>query len=238
MTATLTVRPASLAPQPVLPAIRIRPVPRLEPPPDDNGPDVGYAQPESAPTLPIQFGPTAVGVNRSARMRSLAARDGRSEAAAPGPGRPSVAPLVARRFVSTCLEVIGGYRPTTHLRPLCSPDQFDRVVRLLTGRGMAAEPSRTLGATRVPAGSPVPGRLTARSPVTGRSRTGAPPRNGRANQKSPGDRIDIRKIHVGEPLEGVAEVAVVLTRQERVWAMALRLEDRQGRWICTALEVL
>ncbi len=238
MTATLTVRPANLAARPALPSIRIRPVPRLEPPPDDDEPDVGCALSESTPTLPIQFGPPAVGVNRNATTQSVAPPAAGSEAAAPEPGRASAAPLVARRFVSTCLEVIGGYRPATHLRPLCSPELFDRVIRLLTGRGMTAAPSRTLSAARPTQRSPVAGRLSARSPVPGRSRTGAPPRSGRAEQKSPGDRIDIRRIQLGEPIKGVAEVAVVLARQEEVWAMALRLEERKGRWICTALDVL
>jgi hypothetical protein len=41
-----------------------------------------------------------------------------------------------------------------------------------------------------------------------------------------------------EVTEGVAEVAVVLTRRGEVWAMALRLECRLGRWLCTDLQVL
>jgi hypothetical protein len=93
---------------------------------------------------------------------------------------------------------------------------------------MVARPSRTLGASGT----------AARTPIAGRSRTGGPPRSGRADQTSPGDRISIRKIQICEPFEGVAEVAVVLTRQERVWAMALRLEEREGRWVCAALDVL
>ncbi len=246
MPASLTIRTASLAPRPVQPAIRIRPVPRLEPPTDDDGPHIACGPSDAIPTLPIHFGPPAVGVNRPATMQSLATRAARSQAAKAGrpespaarAGPPSVAPLIARRFVSTCLEVVGGYRPATHLRPLCSPEQFDRTVRLLTGRRMTGTPPRTLGAARLTAGSSVIGRPTARTPVTGRSPTGAPPRNARADQTSPGGRIDIRKIHVSEPREGVAEVAVVLARQDRVWAMALRLEERTGRWICTALEVL
>jgi Family of unknown function (DUF6459) len=223
--ATLNVRPASAVQRPVLPAISIRPVPRLEPPTDD---DLGASDPQ-APTLPLDFGPPAIGVPRAGTIPSTIADAGGPDGATVPvtSGRPSVAPLIARRFVSTCLEVVGGYRPATHLRPLCAPDQFERIVRLLTGRRMTAAPVRSLGVAKTP-----------RTPVAGRAHTGAPPRHGRAEHTSPGDRIGVRKIQVCEPLEGVAEVAVVLTRQERVWAMALRLEERKGRWICTALDVL
>ncbi|MGE5829668.1 MAG: Rv3235 family protein, partial [Micromonosporaceae bacterium] len=54
----------------------------------------------------------------------------------------------------------------------------------------------------------------------------------------PVPRLAVLRVQVGEPRIGAAEVAVVLTRRERVWAMALRLEVRAGRWVCTHLQVL
>jgi hypothetical protein len=38
--------------------------------------------------------------------------------------------------------------------------------------------------------------------------------------------------------DGVAEIAVVMARRDKVWAMALRMELSRGRWQCTHLEVL
>ena len=39
-------------------------------------------------------------------------------------------------------------------------------------------------------------------------------------------------------LDGVAEIAVVMARKDKVWAMAVRMELARGRWLCTHLEVV
>jgi hypothetical protein len=128
-----------------------------------------------------------------------------------------------RRFLSACLEVIGGYRPLSHLRPLCRPDRYALVAERLGGRKGTGQ--RNLGGVRPQA-------------VGGRMPSGSPPRAGRGNSAGPGDRVGVLRVQVGEPRQGVAEVAVVLIRRERVWAMAFRLEESDGRWLCTHLEVL
>jgi hypothetical protein len=46
----------------------------------------------------------------------------------------------------------------------------------------------------------------------------------------------VRSIHVCEPADGVAEASVVIAGGERPRALALRLEGRRGRWVCTALD--
>jgi hypothetical protein len=45
-------------------------------------------------------------------------------------------------------------------------------------------------------------------------------------------------IRVGEPSDGVAEVTAVVRRGERHRAVALRLEGADGRWRCTALQLM
>lgn len=48
-------------------------------------------------------------------------------------------------------------------------------------------------------------------------------------------RAVVRTVRVFEPSDGVAEAAVVVRDRTRCWAMALRLEGVDGRWVCTAL---
>lgn len=47
----------------------------------------------------------------------------------------------------------------------------------------------------------------------------------------------LRSLHVCEPVSGVAEVAAVVQRGQRVSALALRMEGLDGRWLVTALQV-
>lgn len=50
-------------------------------------------------------------------------------------------------------------------------------------------------------------------------------------------RAVVRSVHVAEPADGVAEVCALVRRGARSTAVALRLEGRDGRWQCTALEL-
>jgi hypothetical protein len=45
------------------------------------------------------------------------------------------------------------------------------------------------------------------------------------------------RVHVCEPVDGVAEVSVVARRAGRAHAVAARLEGLDGRWRCTALQI-
>jgi hypothetical protein len=55
----------------------------------------------------------------------------------------------------------------------------------------------------------------------------------------PRHRFDqVRSVHVCEPADGVAEVSVVVASNKRWWALALRLEGLNGRWVATRLELL
>lgn len=47
----------------------------------------------------------------------------------------------------------------------------------------------------------------------------------------------VSRVHVCEPVDGVAEVSAVARRNGRAHAVAARLEGIDGRWRCTALQI-
>jgi hypothetical protein len=47
----------------------------------------------------------------------------------------------------------------------------------------------------------------------------------------------VGRVHVSEPVDGVAEVSAVARRDGRAHAVAGRLEGIYGRWRCTALQI-
>ncbi|HZC72750.1 MAG TPA: Rv3235 family protein [Jatrophihabitans sp.] len=50
-------------------------------------------------------------------------------------------------------------------------------------------------------------------------------------------RAVIRSMRVAEPTDGIAEVCATVEAGPRVRAIALRLEEYQGRWRCTRLQL-
>jgi hypothetical protein len=48
----------------------------------------------------------------------------------------------------------------------------------------------------------------------------------------------VKRMVVGEPIEGVAEAAAVLGHGDLVWAMAVRMERQGDGWLCTFAGVL
>jgi hypothetical protein len=50
--------------------------------------------------------------------------------------------------------------------------------------------------------------------------------------------VALRRLRVCEPRRGVAEAAAVLHANGRAWALAVRLEQRRGRWLCTAVRTV
>jgi hypothetical protein len=49
--------------------------------------------------------------------------------------------------------------------------------------------------------------------------------------------VIVGRVHVCEPVDGVAEVSAVARRGGRAHAVAARLEGIDGRWRCTALQI-
>jgi hypothetical protein len=211
----------------VRPSIRLRAVPPLDPPFDDES-AVATWPPPSVDQLALDLWAQrpAVGRSGSVRTRDGTARGGdpatgvtTARAGAGGPGVDRLAPngtgpppaalataspeakQAAHRFLGRCLEILNGYRPVGHIRPLSAPadaagvlERVGAAVRRLT----------------VPAARP-------RRPI-------AP--------------IRLRRLRVCEPRPGVAEIAAVLGRADRAWALTLRLERRRGSWVATTLQLL
>lgn len=152
-----------------------------------------------------------------------AAQDGAGGAGAwvgpAGSGRPAYpagavagaspeARTAVRRFLGLCLEILNGYRPVGHLRPRCSPAEAAVVIEQL-----GAAVSR-VAQLRRDAGRPARAVPREANPV----------------------RVGL--LRVCEPRPGAAEATVVLRTAGRTWALALRLERRDGRWAATAARVV
>lgn len=48
----------------------------------------------------------------------------------------------------------------------------------------------------------------------------------------------VRKIHQDFPLDGIAESSITVKFSDRLRAMVIRAEGVDGRWLCTALELI
>jgi hypothetical protein len=191
------------------PAIRVRPAPALEPPFDDEASPQAWAGPGAAEQLAFDWPRPAAGPDRAA-------------ARPPGESRPSASlgasaetVVAVRRFVRLCLEILNGYRPTGHVRALTNPAVAPDVIEQLThAHQRIAEwgvPHRR-PATRPPGRAPAPSRQ---------------------------ERVDLRRVLVCEPRGGVAEATVVLAGSGGpAMALALRLEQVHGRWLCTVAQTV
>lgn len=113
----------------------------------------------------------------------------------------------AQRFVGLCVEILNGYRPAAHLRPMTHPKHYTAVTDQLTRRTV---------------------------------RVRMPP----AQAARQGQLVRVRRMLLGEPLAGVAELAVVLEQGPATWAMAIRLERPAkptrglSTWVCTLIQVI
>lgn len=180
------------------PPIRLRPAPRLEPPFDDERDPLSWPSPHQLAfdwsrltTAPEPPGPQTPPVRRTAVT-----------------GVSTEARLAVRRFVAMCVEVLNGYRPPTHLRPLTQPREAATVV----AQGLA-------GARVVAAGRTA--RTAGRAP---RPRRPAP--------------AAVVRLQLCEPREGAVEAAAVLMIGDRTHAMALRLEVHDESWLATTLRLI
>jgi hypothetical protein len=114
------------------PPIRLRPVPQYEPPFDDElSPEVW------APVHQMAF-------DWAARQRPPSLPPAEKAQPSVVVGASGDAKLAVRRFVSTCVEVLNGYRPAAHLRRLALPVEAAGVVaQALAGARRVAELRRT-----------------------------------------------------------------------------------------------
>jgi hypothetical protein len=61
--------------------------------------------------------------------------------------------------------------------------------------------------------------------------------NTTANGRGSKERSAVRSVRVCTPSDRVAEIAAHVRHGERSRAIALRMEIRRNRWVCTALEL-
>jgi hypothetical protein len=208
------------------PPIRLRPVPRCDPPFDDELEPLVWAtaqqlafdwsppqRPAAAPTSPpdaARASPTPPDATHARSALPDAARAGTSvpdaARASAVAGASGDAKLAVRRFVSMCVEVLNGYRPPAHLRRLSRPAEAATIV----AQGVA-------GARRV-------AKLRSARPADRRVRRAGP--------------VGVIRAKLCEPRSGAVEAAVLLVTGERTWAMAIRLELHQQAWAATVLRLI
>ncbi|MGH3342437.1 MAG: Rv3235 family protein [Carbonactinosporaceae bacterium] len=206
-----TVVPSTVVPSTAACSRRLRrlPVPQAEPPYDD---------PSAQPAVTRGAG----GVQEVLAL-PFALPSGLSatpEACPPRPQRPLAQGLTdphgpAARLAQAIVEVLAGVRPASQLVRWTTQQVYTAIVARVADR------SRT--ATAQP-----PAQAAAQAAAG--SEPGGRPRPARA-----GARVHVTRLC--EPADGVAEAAVLVRAGSRPRAMALRLEARNGYWICTALEV-
>lgn len=266
--------------------VRLRRPPASEPPYDPGSPGVSTPARRTA----TAFGPRpahgcATGPVPAVAMAGIAATDiaatgiaasiattdvaatgiATTEVAATGITATGVVPPAAasaQRYVRICLEVLNGFRPSSHLRVLGGPVEFSTVVSQLSrrrnGRGhftQQAPDTAATSATAAPAnrraGQPratprnagptaaVSSPTSAFSPTTdGVVRYGAPASTARRNAPGAAQPFRLLRIRLSEPRDGVAEVVAVLAYAGMSLAMALRLERHGEQWLCTIAQVI
>jgi len=155
---------------PVRPTVRLRAVPPLDPPFDD----------EYGPATWVG-GAVARDASDAADAADSPGRSGGAGGRRSSPAGPRPAPTgglspdalanatpearrAAKRFLDTCLEIFNGYRPIAHVRPLSSPPEVAVVVERLTagaarisGRRHPGRPTPVVRLRRLRVCEPRPG---------------------------------------------------------------------------------
>lgn len=142
------VSTAQMTRQEAKPAIRLRRAPRCDPPFDDE------REPDTW-SSPGQLAFNLARLMASSRNRSTAPGPSGTTPAPPAEGHPggvsADARLAVRRFISSCVEVLNGYRPAAHLRKLAQPKEAAAVVAHgVTAAHRVAEARRKSGAPARP----------------------------------------------------------------------------------------
>jgi hypothetical protein len=202
------------------PAVRLVSAPPLEPPFDDQrDPQAYLLPPESGAQLTLQWRAPAAPTGDDSRCSSV------HVTLPPGAavGASQEAWHAALRFLDRCQEILNGYRPATHIRPLSTPMEAQAIVEQV-----AAVARRTSQLSR--AGQPPQSSQLSRAGQPGGRFAGQP--GGRFAGRPV--RVVRRRVHVCEPRPGAAEAMAVLSQASRTWAVAFRLERRGTAWLCTA----
>lgn len=211
--------------------VRVRPVPAYEPPYDDER----YPDPWVALVQPQLELPPPTALKRVGRSGSGHADAGPTEATGPTGARPTGTGATGTGGAGT-----GG--AGLHSGPRS----------LLPGAGTGASPSK-VAVTRflhacleiLNGYRPVAHVRTLSSPLEAatvvQAMTHAVRRLERVRRRTtaPADRrLRSGPVRICEPRPGTAEIAAVIRTGTQTWALAVRLEQRQGRWLCTVAHLL
>lgn len=193
-------------------SIRLVRAPSYDPPFDDEQPEGWWPGDGLQPMLDLPWPP--VPSPRPAPPPYPAAAG--PDAAGQPPVDPSTATDAANWFVRTSVEILNGYRPVGHFRALASPQDAPAVMVAMTD---------AIRRLRQVAGGVGTGLVRPRKVRTFAPRPGA---------------IEIAAVIGTGPVpgRGSAGRAAFPRATERAWAFACRLEQRGGRWCCTAAHLL
>ncbi|MGW0432915.1 Rv3235 family protein [Micromonospora sp. NPDC003197] len=198
---------------PVRPAVRLRAAPPLDPPYDDESTPPAWSR-GSADQLTFELASSRGG--RPGRGRPPGGPPTPTGPPTPGspptPTGPPTLPVEALAAASTAARQAARRFLGTCLEILNGYRPANQIRPLV----QSAEATTIIG--QLAAGSR---RLAAFHP---------------ANR--PADGIQLRLVRVCEPRPGIAEAAAVLHAAGRSWAMAFRLERRQGSWLGTVIQLL
>ena len=235
--------------------IRLRPVPRCDPPFDDELPSDASV---SADQLTFAWPRASSGTSAAALSQSAAGALGEPAM----PGAPGAAALNGTGLNGTGLN--GAAAPSsTGLNGATAPSGADSSAAGLALRGGYASDAGTVGDARLavrrfvsvcvevlngyrPAAHlrrlslpmEAPG-VVAQGVVGARRvaelRHAARPADRRTRRPDP---VAVLRVLLCEPRPGAIEAAVLLITGERTWAMAFRLELHQQKWAATALRLI
>ena len=212
-------------------ALRLLPVPTNEPPYDEHAGSSPGQLPRStvqAP-LPLGFAPARVPAKRSSRA-----------------ARRQVSTKTQHRIAEDLAD-LKQWRHTTRAE-LCDPQPWAvRVARgiaeVIAGARAPRQLSAWFTADALAALIKAAKQQRIRDRVALRVRPPAPLANGRLTTGHRGSspqwspRVLVRSVRTIEPSDGACEISVHLRIGERSRALAMRAEGRNGRWVCTALQL-
>lgn len=178
----------------------------------------------SASTPPIHIAPAP-----SPRPAGVPLPTSAQHAIAPPLGSPYVQDLLAVDFAAASNEDIFGPQPTC-AEQLPDAAQWaahvgQALVEVMRGSRTATQVLRWT--------SPEVYTAVARRAAAQSRRATRVHRGGSDTAR----RVQVRTSRVSLPREDVAEASLVLLDGQRVRALALRLEGRDGRWVVTALQI-
>ncbi len=195
------MRTIEVAPRSPVPGVRLRPAPVTEPPYDDDLAPEAWSSP-----IPGQLA-----LDWSAPLRTPAVAAAPSAPPSVVAGASHEARAAVRRFVAVLLEVMNGYRPAMHLRPLARPVDAAVIV------------------THV--------RAAVHRIAESRRGSGRMARCAERHGRRP-DPVAVLKLRLCEPRPGAVEATVLLVTGGRTWALMLRMERDQASWYSTVVRLV